>query len=593
MSKRHGDWWRGQAFLAALVLGALGVLGWCGYLQYREAPRYQARVERQQLKIVSLPARRGTIVDRKGRILAVSTRQTSVWADPSFLEDRRRAGEQLAGALYLDAPALADRIEQRADKRFVWIKRFITDEEAQRVEGLGLRGVVVETEYRREYPMGTLAAHVLGFTDIDGRGLEGVEAQYDADLAGEPGEWRLRSDAWRRPIGTQEGCRPARHGHNLVLTLDAVVQSTVEDQLELTVEKFHAAGAAGVVMDPRTGEVLALANYPTFSPESARQSGAEVRRNRALTDPVEPGSTFKPFTVASALEGGFVSTEQRIFCHNGFYTGKGIGLIREYENHGYGELSVIEVIARSSNIGAAKIAQIMGKKYFFGMIEKFGFGVRTGIDLPGEGPGILLPFKEWRWGEYALTRSAYGQGAVATTPLQLLRGFCCLCNGGRLVRPRVSRGVLSAEGAVLRDLGDDAQAATAPQVISAEVSRQMVQEVLRAVVELPGGTARSAAVEGYAVFGKTGTAQMPRKNGKGYEDGKYVASFLAGAPADNPRICVLVLVIEPDRRLGLGYTGGRVAAPAAREILSQTLPYLGVEKEPTPTSGPAAVAARR
>ena len=297
---------------------------------------------------------------------------------------------------------------------------------------------------------------------------------------------------------------------------------------------------------------------------------------------MEPGSIFKPFTVASALEGGYVTVNQKIFCYNGYYAKRGIGIISEYNNHGYGELTVAEIIMRSSNIGSARIAQKMGKRYFHAMIEKFGFGKRTGIDLPGEGAGILRPLREWKWGQYALTRAAYGQGPIVTTPIQIIQGFCCIANGGKLVRPRVVRGVLTPEGKVARDIGKDsalsmAEAGDALQVLKPQVSRKMVHEVLKAVVDRRGGTARRARIEGYEVFGKTGTAQVA-VNGN-YVDGKYVSSFMAGAPAWAPRICVLVMVREPDRSLGLGYTGGVVAAPAVKEILRQTLPYLGVEKK--------------
>ena len=587
MANERRAWRFGEAFLAVLVVGVLGVLGWCGQLQLGRWSEYQKRVERQQLKLVPWEARRGMIVDRRGRVLAVSTRGESVRLDPVLLEDAGETSRQLGGILGLDAAGLLEKIDLRRGSRFLWVKRFVTKEQAEAVRGLEFRGVVVESEYRREYPMGQLAAHVLGYTDVDGRGLEGVEREYDEYLSGESGLWRLRSDAMRRPVGAQGGSRGPRHGRHLVLTIDAVIQTVVEEQLAATVERFQALGASAVVMDVRTGEVLALANVPTFNPAEARQSDPEVRRNRALTDPVEPGSTFKPFTVAAAIEGGYVKVDTAIFCHNGLYAGRGIGVIREYENHGYGELTVAEIIARSSNIGSAKVAQKMGKEYFFGMIEKFGFGQETGIDLPGEGAGILMPLSEWKWGQYALTRAAYGQGPVAVTAMQLVRGFACLSNGGRLVTPRVGRAVLEEDGRVGRDFVGEALSGESPQVISEGLSREMVGTVLRGVVSRPGGTAHNVDLAGYGVYGKTGTAQVPRRDGCGYAADKYVASFVAGAPGHEPRIVVLVMVREPDRSLGLGYTGGRVAAPAVRAILEQTLAYLGVEGEAESVCGGA------
>ena len=581
MASKTGERRWGMVFLSLLVVLLLGVLGRCWQLQYCQVEEHRDRVYRQQLKIVPQTARRGAILDRKGRILAASIKTLSVRADPSWVDDVDQAAKLLAAALDLDAQALRDGLLARRHLRHLWVKRFVSEEEAQRVRSLNLRGVVLESDYERRYPMGTLASHVIGFCDIDGGGLEGIERQYDASLKPTSGKWLLVSDALRRPVAPQGQAQKPQDGSSVVLTLDAMIQSVVEEQIKEVAVKFRAQGALGIVMDPLTGEILAMANWPTFDPKFARQSPVDLRRNRILTDPFEPGSTFKPFTVAAAMEGGFVRIDQPIFCHNGYYTGKGIGVIREYEGHGYGELTVAEVIVRSSNIGAAKIAQEMGKEYFYQQIERFGFGRKTGIDLPGEGPGILTPLAEWKWGQYALTRAAYGQGPVVVTALQLTGGFACLCNGGVLIQPRVTRGILTSDGDVLSDFafaGGQVGQNKPEQVISPEVSRLLVQQALRPVVERQGGTARRADVEGYQVFGKTGTAQIPREDGRGYSTNKYIASFIAGAPAANPRICVLVSVREPDRSLGLGYTGGMVAAPVVREIVNQTLIYLGVPK---------------
>jgi len=580
MLNKHREWWPAQALLGLMLAGLLVVLIRCGYLQYFRSAEFRRQAAHQQLKIIPRNARRGSIVDRQGRVLAVSTERISVRVDPVLLDDIAKTARTLAKILAVDEQELQTKLQQRRDKRFMWVKRFVTDRETQKVRSLKIRGVVLEREYERQYPMGQLTAHVLGFTDIDSRGLEGVEAKYEEYLAGKKGCWRLKSDARRRPIGTQGEFEEAQDGDTIVLSIDAVIQTYVEEQLDETVKKFQAKGATGIVMDPYNGQVLALANWPRFDPARARQSDLTVRRNRALTDPVEPGSTFKPFTVAAALEGNFVRANDKIYCHEGRYAGKGFGAIKEYDDHGYGDLTVTDVIVRSSNIGVAKIAQKMGKKHFYGMIEKFGFGKKTGIDLSGEGAGILRPLSEWKWGDYALTRAAFGQGPISATPIQLMRGFCCLVNGGRGVQPRVVLGVLSPGRKVLRDFtvqNDKAQGDSGQrQVLSQKVSRQMTGDVLRAVVDRKGGTAHNAYIEGYSVFGKTGTANIAKKDGKGYEENKYISSFIAGAPAEHPAVCVLVMVYEPDRSLGLGYTGGMVAAPAVREILRQTLAYLDI-----------------
>jgi len=444
----------------------------------------------------------------------------------------------------------------------------------------------VENEYRRDYPMGDTAGQVLGSTDIDGCGLEGVEKEYEAYLSPQPGKWLLRSDSLRRPIGAQGECEPAKDGHIVVLTLDSVIQNFVQEELRKTVEKFRAKSAMGIVMDPKTGEVLAMANWPGFDPNRVRETAPEIRRNRTLTDPIEPGSTFKPFTAASAVEGKFVTLQTIIDCGEGVYNGPGFGAVHEYK-HYFGRIRVADILIHSSNIGSAKLAQKMGKPYFYGMLRKFGFGEKTGIDLPGEGEGIMRPLSKWNDKMYTLTCVGFGQG-ISVTPIQLIRAFCGLSNGGTKVTPRVTKGILSPDGSEVicdflhprTDTGEYINGVggeiSENHIISERVSRDIREEALAGVVEKKGGTARGAYLEEYRIFGKTGTAQIALKDGRGYEPNKYVSSFLGGAPVENPRICVLVMVREPDRRLGLGYTGGRVAAPAVREIVRQTLAYLQV-----------------
>lgn len=560
------------------------MLARCWYLQYYRSDYYSDRAARQQLKIVPQSARRGLIVDRKGRIMAVSTTVKSVWADPSLIQDKREIADKLAGLLNIDSDKLYRELAGRADKKFMHIARQVSDSQADAVRALKIRGVVVENRYKRRYPMGQLAAHVIGFTDIDGVGLEGVEAGFQKNLAGQPGKILLGMDVRRRPIGVQKPGQKPQDGQIVVLSLDAVIQQCVEEELEKVVAKFQAQSAIGIVMDPDNGEILALANWPTFDLNIARQIDSKVRRNRALTDPYEPGSTFKPFTVASAVEGGYVTFEKKIDCLDRPYRGKGFRPIKEYK-HYFGEISVAKILIRSSNIGSAKLAQKMGKEYFHDMVEKFGFGSKTGIDLPGEGVGILR--KQWTDKQHTLTRVGFGQG-IAVTPIQLIRGFSTLVNGGRLIKPRVVRGLIGNNGQVVEDfnmftmsqLGDKmpARPLDAGQVISPDVSRQLVDKALVGVVARKEGTAHKAHLEGWQVFGKTGTAQIAKKDGPGYQENKYISSFIAGAPAQNPRLCVLVIVHQPNRSLGLGYTGGVVAAPAVREILHQTLTYLGVPK---------------
>lgn len=596
MTNQRRQWWKGQLGLASLVILFSIVLWRCWILQVDKHEFFVQRAHHQQLKIIPQSARRGMIVDRRGQILAVSVRRPSVRLDPYLIQNPTRVARKLGTALTLNADQIHTKILARKNKRFLWVKRFISDAELERVKELNLPGLVIEYEYERQYPMGSLACHILGFTDIDGKGLEGIEAEYDTYLLAEPGRWRLHSDVKRRPIVPTGDCSSANDGQIVVLTIDANIQALVEEQLQKTVQKFNARGATGIVMSPKSGEVLALANYPNFDPAQARHVSTDVRRNRALTDPVEPGSLFKPFTIASAVQGRFVSLDDKIDCQEGPYSAKGIGVIREYKYY-FGTLSVADVIARSSNIGTAKIAQKMGKTYFYPMIEKFGFGQKTGIDLPGEGAGILRPLREWKWGQYALTRASYGQGPIATTPIQIVNGFCTLSNGGLKHIPRVTLGILSSDGQeVVKNFSPDAARLTSDtnqkpkstqRVISNHVATQLVNRALTAVVERVGGTAHNASLDDYKVYGKTGTAQVPKKDGRGYEANKYVSSFMGGAPAKDPQVCVLVMVYEPDRSLGLGYTGGAVSATAVGEIIQHTLAYLEVSpnRETTTVAG--------
>lgn len=601
-SRRRWRW--GAVWLGLVLVTLVGVMARCVWLQYFHGEVYQQKAQRQQLKIIPQTAQRGAIVDREGRMLAMSVPTFSVAVDPEVLEDMEGTVKLLAGILRVKADELRQPIMERMDKQFCWVARKVTEEQVKKIRDLKIKGVILQKEFDRQYPMGPMAAHVLGYCTVDGQGLEGIEKRYDEDLAPRSGQWVLSSDALRRPIGVQGECTDAQDGNTVVLTLDTVIQNALEQQLAATVKKFGAKDAIGIVMEPYSGEILGMAVYPAFDPADAGQISPERRRNRILTDPVECGSVFKPFTVGAGLAADKIKPHEVIYCEDGSYSGKGYGTIREYDNHRYGNMTITEIITKSSNIGVAKIAQKMGKPIFYQKMRDFGFGERTGIDLDGEDPGIMRPLSEWKDKEYTLTRAAFGQ-ALAVTPIQLIRAFCCFCNGGKQVRPRLVRGVLSPDLEVVKDFGHPEKAGSGDklkcsspaqmkqflhdafrtsgvdggekQVIPSNVARLMAEEIMRPVVDLKEGTGHRAYLEGYGVFGKTGTGQVPVKGGRGYETNKYISSFIAGAPSWDPRVCVLVMVREPNRSLGLGYTGGVVSAPAVREILKETLAYLGVE----------------
>ncbi len=570
----------GLWFILLLACGFLAVLGRCFYLQHFKYEENVKKADRQQLKIIELNARRGNIIDSKGRIIVASRMGYSIAFDPQIMDDEPANITKIASTLGLDSDKLYKEFISRKNQRFMYVKRDISIEQAEQVRSFGIGGVVVRKEFFREYPMGSVAASVIGITDIFNEGLEGLELQYDSYLKGEPGQSLYRMDVLRRPIGphTKAESKDARDGYSLALTIDVVIQRFAEEALKRVVEKYNARDAVCIIMVPQTGEILACANYPTFDISSARTYPIEKRKNNAISLSFEPGSIFKPVTVASAIEKGVVNINTIIDCLDRPFSATGMGRIGEYK-HYFGKITVTDILAKSSNIGTVKVALAMGKDYFHEMIGKFGFGRKTFVDMPGEEAGIFP--KEWTDKNYTFTRSSFGQG-ISVTPLQLLRAFCAIANGGKLVRPFVAAGVTDGNvvvenfrrfslpmiAGVSLDVND-----SAIEVISPATSEQMIK-ALTATIE--HGTGATSVLDKWTSFGKTGTANVPKTDAPGYEDDKWNASFIAGAPASDPKICILVTVREPDRSLGLGYTGGAVAAPAAKEILDQTLAYMMV-----------------
>ncbi len=568
----------GLWFSILLTCGFLAVIGRCFYLQYYQYDTNIKKADRQQLKIIEQSARRGMILDCKGRILAASRRGYAIAFDPKVMDNDKDNIVKIARVLELDPDQLYSDFLDRKKQRFMYVKRDITRQQADKVRNFGIAGVVVKREFFREYPMGSVAASILGITDVYNDGLEGLELQYDKYLSGEPGRTLYRMDVLRRPIGphTVAESKDARDGYNIALTIDVVIQRFAEDALKKVVDKYHARDAVCIVMVPQTGEILACANYPTFDITRAREIPISKRKNNAINLTFEPGSIFKPITVASAVNKGVVNTNSIIDCLDRPFRASGMGRIGEYK-HYFGKIDVTTILAKSSNIGTAKIALLMGKDYFHGMIEKFGFGAKTYIDLPGEEIGIFP--KQWTDKNYTFTRSSFGQG-ISVTPLQLLRAFCAIANGGKLVRPFVTAGITDGNQVIenfrkfsLPALGDTSLSSndSAVQIISKNCSQQLIKALTETVEH---GTGTSCQLDKWTVFGKTGTANVPRTDGPGYEARKWNASFIAGTPASDPKICILVTVREPDRSLGHGYTGGAVAAPAAKEVLEQTMAYL-------------------
>jgi cell division protein FtsI (penicillin-binding protein 3) len=510
---------------------------------------------------MSIAARRGAIVDRFGEPLALTRESADVYVRPRELDDGGRL-ETVARVLDLPADEVADRARRSAP--FVWLKRQVTLDRWSALERLGIRGIGSEPTRQRVYPLGPVGGQVLGFTGIDGPGLEGVERLLDTELRGEVDALDVERDArgrryvvdgWRRPL--------PRVGAQVELTLDAGLQRVAEAELERAITEFGARGGSVVVLVPSTGEVLALANVPRFDPNSFAAAPGELRRNRTITDAYEPGSTFKAILAAAAIENGVVEPSDPIFCENG-RDRVGGRVIRD--SHPYGTLSFADVIAQSSNICSAKIAERLGVARFAAIIERFGFGQPTGVDLPGEAAGLVRAPESWR--RINLATIAFGQG-IAVTPLQLARAFAAIANGGRLMRPYIVRRAVTERGSVRR-LG-------APHV-DAEVISPATAATLRSLLlrVTESGTGKLARVEGFAVAGKTGTAQKVDPVTGRYHPRERIASFAGFAPAENPEIAVLVLVDSPRKAT----YGGIVAAPVFRRVVEYGLARRGVRPPP-------------
>ena len=548
----------------------MGLGVWCTLMQYGVVGEdWRALAQRQQGQRIELPAKRGSILDRYGRVLAGSVRGRGVFADPKILEDVPGAAGKLAGVLGVEAGELRAVITNATNERFVWLKQDVSAEVAEQVLELGIRGVGVQGYQQRLYPQGALAGQLLGFVGAEGDGLEGLELQFEAELKGQTGWQRRTADPKRKPLwSAQKDYQPPRDGASAVVTIDSAIQQYAEEELGGACQTYRAKWGVAVVMNPQTGEVLAMASWPGFAPVEFSQVEAELRRNRCVTDVYEPGSTFKPFVASMAMEAGLFGLDDVIFCHNGVYrTGS-----RTLHDHGagYGDLSFEDVVVHSSNIGMAIIGQRLKNKRLYEGIRSFGFGEKTGVGLAGESVGLVWPLDDWT--SFSTTSLPMGQ-EIGVTALQLVRGFSAIANGGLLRRCEIVREVVSASGEVVWRAVPESQPR---RVLSAETARKMRERVLANVVRR--GTGHRARLDAWGVFGKTGTSQVADSEKGGYLADAFVGSFVAGAPLERPRVCVLVSVGQPER--SLGYYGGMVAAPAVRTILEKTLAYLGVEPEP-------------
>jgi cell division protein FtsI (penicillin-binding protein 3) len=527
------------------------------YLQVVDHADLMARAERQQTRTVVPPAKRGEIFDRNGRLLAYSVDADTVAADPSEID---HPGAVAAGICAVLDGCTAERrtdMAKKLDRRgaFVYVARQVSPAEARKVKDLGLPGVMLLKESRRYYPKAELAAHVLGYVGLDNVGLGGIESTYDSQIRGKDGKVLIQTDAKRHALFSRVD-RPATAGASIELTIDQYLQYVAERELRAGVEANHAQGGTAVIMDPRSGEILALANWPTFNPNAFARVDDDARRNRAIQDLYEPGSTFKIVTASAALEQGVITPETPIDTSPGYIT---FGSRVIHDTHHYGLLKFTDVIVKSSNVGAIKVGQKLGPQRLGAYVNRFGFGQVLAPDFRGETAGIV-------WNPDRLDASALASVSmgyqVGVTPLQMATAASAVANGGHLVQPRVVRAFIKdgkrveVPHKVLHDAITPETAATLTTIMEQVVER---------------GTAKAAQIPGYTIAGKTGTAAK-LVNGR-YQKSDYNASFVGFIPSRKPRLTILVVIDSPH---GNGYTGGAVSAPVFKRIAEASLTYLGI-----------------
>jgi len=511
--------------------------------------------------IVKLPPKRGTIYDREGHELAVSVEVESIYTHPHLMQNKVQAAKLLSKILEIKESALLGLF--KSQRPFVWIDRKVAPEKIKKAKALGIEGVGFTTETRRYYPGKEIAGHVLGFAGEDNQGLEGLEKKYDKILKGPDYTLIQMRDALGRPFYVNRPAPEESEIRDLVLTIDKDIQYAAEQALKKTVEETRAKSGHAIVVDVKTGEILAMAVTPLFNPNVFWTHQANQWRNRTVTDSYEPGSTIKAYLLAAALDSSLVSPETKFFCENGEYK-IGTNTIHDHDRKGHGMLSVAEIIIFSSNIGAVKIGQRIGYKRFHEYLGKFGFGDKTEIDLPGEQEGFLRPVKEAK--EIEKATSFFGQGLTVNS-LQLVMAMAAIANGGKLMRPYVVKAVRDQRGKVV----EENHPHVVRKVMSPETARKVTQ-ILESVVKEKGGTGTLAAIKGYRVAGKTGTSQKVDPATKRYSGKNYVTLFVGFAPVESPRLAILALVDEPEAKK----YGGLVAAPVFREVGAWSLNHLRV-----------------
>jgi cell division protein FtsI (penicillin-binding protein 3) len=555
-----------------LVFWMLVIGGRLVQLQIHRHDELALRARNQQLSSIETAPTRGQVLDRQGRELARSLDTESFYSDPSEVLNVAETARKIASMTGLDRSELVKKFNDAKDanKKFIWLIRRLEMERAAKLDALELAGVYSRKEPKRYYPNDTLAAHVLGFVGTDEIGLGGVEQAYNEKIRGEGGKVYFEHDRDRRAF---EGYEVQGHpGQTIVLTIDQLIQYRTEQALVAAVERSHAKSGTAIVMDPRTGEILAMANAPTFNPNNPASVTAEDRTNIAVQNIYEPGSTFKIVAFAAAIEKGLVKPDDKIDCQMGSITVAGRVV---HDHKPFGVLSVTDALAQSSDVAAIKLGLLVGDETMYDYMKRLGFGSRTGVDLNGESPGILRPVN--RWLPSSIGSLAMGQ-EVGVTPLQMATAYSALANGGSWVKPHVVRELRMPDGTVVYQAKPETRKALNPETAAA----------LRGMFEYVTlhGTAKKAQLEGYTAAGKTGTAQKVDPKTRAYSATKFIGSFVGFAPVNNPAVVIIVVLDEP---MG-AYHGGDIAAPVFREIAEQVLPELNVTPDTEVKNVPALIA---
>jgi len=542
--------------LLATALGARAV-----HLQVLNKEFLNQQADTRHLRTEKISAHRGTISDRNGEPLAISTPVDSVWANPGELAPAVDSVPKLARILGLDSQLLIRRITRSMDKEFLYLKRHLSPDQAAKVMALKLPGINVQREYRRYYPAGEVVGHLIGFTNIDDEGQEGLEYAFNHWLAGESGAKRVLKDRLGRSVENVESIRPARHGKELRTSIDLRIQYLAYRTLKSAIQSYNAESGSIVVLDVQTGEVLAMVNQPTYNPNDRSQFSAERYRNRAITDIFEPGSSIKPLVVAAALESGDFRPSSIVDTAPGYVT---VGTKRIEDSRNLGRVSLTTILARSSNVGITKLAMSLQPDQLWQTMTRFGLGSLTSSSFPGESAGLLTHYSHWR--PISQATLAYGYG-ISVTPLQLAQAYATLGSGGRMFPVSL----------VALDQPTDGDQVIAPDTATAV--RRMLEEVVR-----PGGTGTKAAVTGYRIAGKTGTAWKFAAGG--YSEDKYISIFAGLAPASDPRLAAVVVIDEPAGEL---YYGSDVAAPVFADVMSESLRLLAIPPDALPARDPGSI----